>query len=132
MSRFSFSPQQASATSSQNSSSRSFAPFTAEMQDRQARNKDPFSSSDDSDESMCESGANRKKPVKESYQVLQKRREAAVILDSPELLMMYSQARCDSLAGTRHYFTKMLAGYLESEDDLQASEPKSASRNPTN
>ncbi|RKF72347.1 hypothetical protein GcM3_098030 [Golovinomyces cichoracearum] len=120
MSRFSFSSQQASATSPQNSSSRSFAPFTAEMQDRQARNKDPFSSSDDSDES-----------IKESYQVLQRRREAAVILDSPELLMMYSQARCDSLAGTRHYFTKMLAGYLESEDDLQASEPKSASRNPT-
>ncbi|TQS39013.1 hypothetical protein Golomagni_00468 [Golovinomyces magnicellulatus] len=129
MSRSSFSTQQALATSSQSSSSRSFAPFTTKMQDRQARDKDPFSSSDDSDESMGEAGANKKKPIKESYQVLQRRREAAVILDSPELLMMYSQARCDSLAGTRHYFTKMLAGYLESEDDLQASDTRFATRN---
>lgn len=32
---------------------------------------------------------------KERYEVIQKRREAAVVLDNPELLYMYSLVRCD-------------------------------------
>jgi hypothetical protein len=49
----------------------------------------------------------------ESYETVEKRRAAAVILDSPELLMMHAQSRGDSIPGTRQHFTKILCGYDE-------------------
>lgn len=68
----------------------------------------------------------------ESYENVQKRRMAAVILDSPELLMMHSQARSDvrllfplsirstncqqSIPATRLYFTKLLCGFHDEKD----------------
>ena len=76
---------------------------------------------------------------KESYERIQQRRQAAVILDNPELLMMHAQARQDvnplpyliasqiskltstqSIPGTRHYFTKMLCGYLDEKGPYAA------------
>ncbi|PBP23740.1 hypothetical protein BUE80_DR005380 [Diplocarpon rosae] len=87
--------------------------FTASMQDKQARNKDTFESEDSSSEEADYGN--------DTYENIQKRRMAAVILDSPELLMMHSQARSDSIPGTRHYFTKILCGY---EDDKKDTYPE--------
>ncbi|RDW75605.1 hypothetical protein BP5796_06426 [Coleophoma crateriformis] len=80
-------------TNSKPTSSRSTPKFTARQQDAQARNKDPWEeySSDDSDEASN----SRSRSRTDSYEMIQKRREAAIILDSPELLMMYAQARGD-------------------------------------
>ncbi|KAI9049848.1 hypothetical protein LZ554_005998 [Drepanopeziza brunnea f. sp. 'monogermtubi'] len=88
--------------------------FTASMQDRQARNKDPYSSDSSSDEEL----STRRFDTygNDSYENIEKRRQAAIILDSPELLMMHSQARGDSIPGTRHYFTKILCGYHDEKD----------------
>ncbi|KAN0112659.1 hypothetical protein V8E51_005610 [Hyaloscypha variabilis] len=103
-----------SKPSSSRSSSRIFTPA---MRDRQARNKDPYSSSEESSDSAWE-GQSRKVDIynKDSFVKIQKRREAAIILDSPELLMMHAQARNDSVPGTRHYFTKMLCGFEDDKD----------------
>ncbi|KAK0100872.1 hypothetical protein ONS95_007318 [Cadophora gregata] len=87
-------------------------PFTASMQDAQARNKDPYESSEDS----SDDGGRWDAYGNDSYENVQKRRMAAVILDSPELLMMHAQARSDSIAATRYYFTKMLCGFHDEND----------------
>ncbi|PMD59749.1 uncharacterized protein K444DRAFT_590145 [Hyaloscypha bicolor E] len=102
------------ASSSSRSSSRMFTPV---MQDRQARNKDPYASTDESSDSAWE-GQNRKFDVysRDSFARIQRRREAAIVLDNPELLMMHAQARSDSIPGTRHYFTKILCGYEDEKD----------------
>jgi hypothetical protein len=42
-----------------------------------------------------ESGLTRSSYGNEPYETVQKRREAAVVLDNPELLMMHAQARFD-------------------------------------
>lgn len=110
----------------------------------------------------------------DSYEQIQQRRQAAIVLDSPELLVMHAQARNDvsssspfpnhtsrtislclppsqspfisfptsyplvlssarkppgarrkvltrhqSIPGTRHYFTKMLCGYLDENDKYE-------------
>ncbi|CZT01945.1 uncharacterized protein RAG0_09321 [Rhynchosporium agropyri] len=92
-------------------------PFTASMQDAQARDKDPYESSDDdSDDGRWKGGGRLDAFGEEPYEVVQRRRMAAVILDSPELLMMHSQARCDSIPATRHYFTKLLCGFEDQND----------------
>jgi len=92
------------------------------MQDRQARNKDPFSSEEESSDSAWE-GQSRKFDVygNDTYEQVQKRREAAIVLDNPELLMMHAQARFDSIPGTRHYFTKILCGYEDEKDPYSLS-----------
>lgn len=97
------------------------------MQDRQARDKDPFYSSSSYSESSDENDEkSTSSPIrKESYQTLQTRREAAVILDNPELLFMYSNARNDSLAGTRHHFTKILCGYADKEEESNKKQKSS-------
>jgi len=97
------------------------------MQDRQARNKDPYSSSDESSDSAWE-GQSRKFDVygNDTYERVQKRREAAIVLDNPELLMMHAQARFDSIPGTRHYFTKILCGYHQDETDPYSVAMKNA------
>jgi len=85
------------------------------MQDAQARNKDPYA--DSSSDSPYEGPSKRfDRFDMETYEYVQKRREAAVVLDSPELLMMHAQARGDSIPGTRHYFTKLMCGYGDDED----------------
>ncbi|KAJ2967225.1 hypothetical protein NUW58_g10501 [Xylaria curta] len=75
--------------------------FTPEMQDRQARGKNPYSlASDDSDEATMDDGSGRESggnarprrhgapKRRERFAVHDRRRMAAQILDSPELLMM--------------------------------------------
>ncbi|KAI1003725.1 hypothetical protein K3495_g4479 [Podosphaera aphanis] len=110
-------PQASGASASSSRESSTYTPaFTAMMQDRQARDKDPYASSDEYEEYLFEYKG-RRKPKRESYEVLEWRRQAAVILDSPELLLMFSQSRNDSVTGTRHYFTRMLCGYLD-EDEI--------------
>ncbi|KAL5323993.1 hypothetical protein ACEPPN_008536 [Leptodophora sp. 'Broadleaf-Isolate-01'] len=91
-------------------------PFTASMQDAQARNKDPYESSEESSDDGGWVGGRWDAYGNESYENVQKRRMAAVILDSPELLMMHSQARSDSIPATRHYFTKLLCGFHDEKD----------------
>ncbi|KAH7407399.1 hypothetical protein BKA64DRAFT_666483 [Cadophora sp. MPI-SDFR-AT-0126] len=91
-------------------------PFTASMQDAQARNKDPYESSEESSDDGGWGGGRYDAYGNDSYENVQKRRMAAVILDSPELLMMHSQARNDSIAATRYYFTKLLCGYHDEKD----------------
>ncbi|KAL2073578.1 hypothetical protein VTL71DRAFT_10904 [Oculimacula yallundae] len=91
-------------------------PFTARMQDAQARNKDPYEDSGgDSDEGAWR-GGRFDGYGDDSFEAKEKRRMAAVILDSPELLMMHSQARCDSIPATRYYFTKLLCGFGDGND----------------
>ncbi|CAD6503130.1 BgTH12-02799 [Blumeria graminis f. sp. triticale] len=122
-------PQSAtqSPSSHPNLLSRSQSPFPAKLQDRQARNKDMYSSSEDDCGYIDDSGL-LKRPSKESYEAIQMRREAAIILDTPELLFMYAQARGDSLAGTRHHFTKMHCGYLDQENPTTTASEKSPLR----
>merc|ERR1712093_599391 len=91
-------------------------PFTASMQDAQARSKDPYESSEESSDDGGWGGGRWDAYGNDSYENVQKRRMAAVILDSPELLMMHSQARADSIAATRYYFTKLLCGYHDEKD----------------
>jgi len=90
--------------------------FTPLMRDAQARNKEPYLSSDS--DSEIELG-NKRFDVwgNDTYENMQRRREAAVVLDSPELLMMFANGRNDSVPGTRLYFLKMLAGYHDQEDE---------------
>lgn len=82
------------------------------MQDQQARNKNLYRG----ESSGSDKGPSRKSATmykQESYEAVEKRRAAAVILDSPELLMMHAQSRGDSIPGTRQHFTKILCGYDE-------------------
>lgn len=98
--------------------------FTASMQEKQARNKNPYSSSDESDPDAWGSSKGHRGSggYKDTWEQIQKRREAAVILDNPELLMMHAQARFDSITGTRHYFTKLLCGYLDDDEPYSQTE----------
>lgn len=99
------------------------------MQDAQARNKDPYAS--DSSESAYEgTGKKYDSYGNETYEQVQQRREAAIVLDSPELLMMHAQARNDSIPGTRHYFTKMLCGYLDENDTYKVINAPPAEKGP--
>ncbi|KAI1083735.1 hypothetical protein F5B20DRAFT_347992 [Whalleya microplaca] len=65
--------------------------FTPEMRDRQARGKDPYESSDSSDWTggplRYQAGGGKDEP----FSILERRRIAAQVLDSPELLMMAAQ-----------------------------------------
>lgn len=78
--------------------------MTTMMQDQQARNK-PLLNADEDE------GSDITKSRHLSYEVLERRRKAALILDSPELLMTYAVSMGDSLAGVRQIFTKILCGY---------------------
>ncbi|KAG0646219.1 hypothetical protein D0Z07_8264 [Hyphodiscus hymeniophilus] len=105
--------------------------FSPRRQDAQARNKDPYAS--DSSDSQAEASGKRFDAYgNDTYEQIQRRREAAIVLDSPELLMMHAQARNDSIPGTRYYFTKMLCGYLDENDTYEVIKepPKEASKEP--
>lgn len=90
--------------------------FTPKMQERQARGTNVMSSDDDSSDQNFDPNYNPYETA-ETWEQKQRRRLAAVILDSPELLMMHAQARSDSIPGTRHHFTKILCGYQEPENE---------------
>ncbi|KAI1136716.1 hypothetical protein F5Y05DRAFT_102116 [Hypoxylon sp. FL0543] len=90
-------------------------PFTAEMRDRQARGKDPYESSDGSSDWASE-GTRKYRAgggKDESFAVLERRRVAAQVLDSPELLMMAAQRDNESIPATRLRYTRMLCGFEE-------------------
>ncbi|KAI0832997.1 hypothetical protein F5Y06DRAFT_186968 [Hypoxylon sp. FL0890] len=89
--------------------------FTAEMRDRQARGKDPYESSDGSSEWASEgtkkyrAGGGKDEP----FAVLERRRVASQVLDSPELLMMAAQRDNESIPAIRLRYTRMLCGLEE-------------------
>ncbi|TVY57765.1 hypothetical protein LSUE1_G008954, partial [Lachnellula suecica] len=85
------------------------------QQDRQARNKDPYSASEESDSPWEGPGGRFDAYGNDSYANIQLRRDAAVKLDNPELVMMLAMARNDSIPATRHYLTKIMCGYITAE-----------------
>ncbi|KAH8811671.1 hypothetical protein F5884DRAFT_782942 [Xylogone sp. PMI_703] len=93
------------------SSSRQPKKYTPAMQDAQARNKEPLRDplGDSSDEEMADPRYDQF--GMERFEFIEKRRQAVIILDNPELLMMQSLVRGDSIQGTRHYYTKIACGY---------------------
>ncbi|KAI0517378.1 hypothetical protein F5B22DRAFT_122321 [Xylaria bambusicola] len=107
--------------------------FTPEMRDRQARGKDPYhSDSEDSDWAPGQgdrggdgsrTGSSRgnvgpartgtRKRDAEPFAAVDRRRMAAQILNSPELLMMAALRDDESVAATRLKYTRMLCGMDE-------------------
>ncbi|TGJ78519.1 hypothetical protein E0Z10_g10247 [Xylaria hypoxylon] len=109
--------------------------FTPEMRDRQARGKNPYDSdSDDSDwvtgqgtgtgigdgngstgSALGNAGPQRVGARKrdEPFIVYDRRRMAAQILDSPELLMMAAVRDNESIPATRLKYTRVLCGVEE-------------------
>ncbi|KAL7624045.1 hypothetical protein AAE478_005602 [Parahypoxylon ruwenzoriense] len=88
--------------------------FTAEMRDRQARGKDPYESSDGGCDRVGERNRYRAGGGKEeSFTSIERRRVAAQVLDSPELLMMAAQRDNESIPATRLRYTRMLCGFEE-------------------
>ncbi|KAI0385380.1 hypothetical protein F5Y04DRAFT_245685 [Hypomontagnella monticulosa] len=95
--------------------------YTAEMRDRQARGKDPYESSDASTD-WSDDGAKYRQPGSkdEPFSVLERRRVAAQVLDSPELLMMAAQRDNESIPATRLRYTRMLCGLKEPPSSMSA------------
>ncbi|RFU29357.1 hypothetical protein B7463_g6958, partial [Scytalidium lignicola] len=93
------------------SNSRQSKKYTPAMQDAQARNKEPLRESldDSSDDDLADPRYDQF--GMERFEFIEKRRQAVIILDNPELLMMQSLVRGDSIQGTRHYYTKIACGY---------------------
>ncbi|TVY85646.1 hypothetical protein LAWI1_G008124 [Lachnellula willkommii] len=85
------------------------------MRDRQARNKD-YPSSEDSDSSWEGPGGRFDAYGNDSYANTQLRRDAAIKLDNPELVMMLAMARNDSIPATRHHLMKIMCGFTTQED----------------
>jgi len=90
------------------------------MQDRQARNKD-YPTSEDSDSSWEGPNGRFDAYGNDSYANIQLRRDAAIKLDNPELVMMLAMARNDSIPATRHHLTKIMCGFT-TQEDLDAEE----------
>ncbi|KAI8634225.1 hypothetical protein F5Y19DRAFT_204774 [Xylariaceae sp. FL1651] len=65
-------------------------------------------------------------PRGEPFAVLERRRIAAQILDSPELLMMAAQRDDESIPATRLKYTRMLCGIEESSSLASSSSSSSA------
>ncbi|KAL2260422.1 hypothetical protein VTK26DRAFT_5577 [Humicola hyalothermophila] len=105
---------------------------TQEMRDRQARGKHPCYSDDDSDDGDQDGGESgttrfrlgRGRSEKEDFGQLERRQKAVAFLDSPELLMMYSQSTGQSVAAARLHFMKLLCGY--DDETLQSSSSRAA------
>ncbi|KAK3387056.1 hypothetical protein B0H63DRAFT_469019 [Podospora didyma] len=64
----------------------------------------------------------------EDFPAAERRQKAVAFLDSPELLMMYSQSTGDSIPGARLHFMKMLCGY---DDESIEESRKSTSYHPS-
>ncbi|GAP87860.1 hypothetical protein SAMD00023353_1601500 [Rosellinia necatrix] len=89
--------------------------FTPEMRDRQARGKNPYNSdSDDSDASPAQGDQGPRRidaPKKdEPFAAGDRRRLAAQVLNSHELLMMAALRDDQSIPATRLKYTRMLCG----------------------
>jgi len=109
------------------------------MRDRQARNKD-YPTSEDSDSSWDGPSGRFDAYGNDSYSNIQLRRDAAIKLDNPEIVMMLAMARNDSVPATRNYLMNIICGFttqedLEAEEALRdekgkaaGSRPRSASR----
>jgi len=93
------------------------------MQDRQARNKDPFTGKPFPATISDEEGGGEVPAADAAFESRQKRRWAATILNSAELLQLHALARNDSVPGTRQHFTKILCGY---EDSPRSGEKRAA------
>ncbi|KAI1344038.1 hypothetical protein F5Y15DRAFT_185548 [Xylariaceae sp. FL0016] len=107
----------AAAMASSSTSAREPPSFTDEMRDEQARGKDYSllpellsSSSSDGGSGGETGGKRRKEPKVETFAVLQARRVARQVLDSPELLMMAAQRDDDSIPATRLRYMRMFCG----------------------
>ncbi|KAK3683738.1 hypothetical protein B0T22DRAFT_259548 [Podospora appendiculata] len=110
--------------------------FTPRMRDRQARGKDPYQSTDGSDDNSDLSDGETDISLrgrigngrigKEDFAATERRQKAIAFLENPELLMMYAQSTGDSVAGARYHFTKMMCGY-DNADDAKHQTPTAAS-----
>ncbi|KAI1403680.1 hypothetical protein F4819DRAFT_484328 [Hypoxylon fuscum] len=120
------SPGHISGTTSSSTTTAGDDRSSAALRDRQARGKDPYESSDgsgdwtSSDSTGYRPGASKEEP----FAVLERRRIAAQVLDSPELLMMAAQRDNEtkkltrdknkkSIPATRLRYTRMLCGFEE-------------------
>ncbi|KAI1825776.1 hypothetical protein F4861DRAFT_165763 [Xylaria intraflava] len=125
--------------------------FTPEMRDRQARGRDPYDSNSDDGDWVTEhagigSGAATSNsagysttlggtlpprvcaPKKdEPFAAYDRRRMAAQILDSPELLMMAAVRDDKSIPATRLKYTRLLCGLEEPSAPLPATETTASS-----
>ncbi|KAI1447365.1 hypothetical protein F5Y02DRAFT_378970 [Annulohypoxylon stygium] len=96
--------------------------FTSEMRDRQARGKDPYESSEGSGGDYPSEGGKKYRKGgsrKEAFSTVERRRMAAQILDSPELLMMAAQRDNESIPATRLRYMRMLCGFESSSKKPQ-------------
>ncbi|KAI1364295.1 hypothetical protein F5Y08DRAFT_216238 [Xylaria arbuscula] len=117
------SPKPDSSKHATTSSSKA-ATFTPEMRDRQARGKDPYhSDSEDSDWAPGQtsgqgngSGPARSGKYKrdEPFNAAERRRMAAQLLGSPELLMMAAIRDKESVPATRLKYKHILCGMEDS------------------
>jgi len=102
------------------------------MQDRQARGQDPDGDHDSDSEGLGLKGYDWF--GNESYESVLRRRNAANILDRPELLMMRAQGLGQTLPQARHALQKILCGFSTSTtsdpNDPNASDPSSDSLKP--
>ncbi|KAF5023949.1 hypothetical protein F66182_3987 [Fusarium sp. NRRL 66182] len=95
--------------------------WTPEMRDRQARGKNPYSNSDDSDVSDPEPMRLGRRRITESHMERERKGEAMYVLDNPEALMAHAQASGDSIAGQRLRFMRQLCGFDDKHDDIPPS-----------
>ncbi|KAI2642273.1 hypothetical protein GGS21DRAFT_501756 [Xylaria nigripes] len=128
-------------------------PFTDEMRNRQARGRDPYDSdSEDGDWGTAQPSGTGARPgtsgagynnvlgaamplrisapkKDEPFATYERRRMAAQILDSPELLMMAALRDDESFPATRLKYTRMLCG-LEEPNAPHPSTSTSARQSP--
>ncbi|KAI0466351.1 hypothetical protein F4859DRAFT_305891 [Xylaria cf. heliscus] len=107
--------------------------FTSEMRDRQARGKNPYNDdSDDSDWGLDQGGSSRDggsssagnigpprvgaPKSKERFAINDRRRMAAQVLNSTELLMMAAVRDDQSIPATRLKYMRILCGFEGSAD----------------
>ncbi|RYO76017.1 hypothetical protein DL762_009864 [Monosporascus cannonballus] len=109
--------------------------FTAEMRDRQARGKDPYETSDgggggsDSGSSVggggLGGGRRHRSSGREPHRVLEKRRTAAQVLGTPEMLIAASFRNGESIPATRLRYTRMLCNIEAPLPALHHQQPQS-------
>ncbi|KAI1839509.1 hypothetical protein JX265_013672 [Neoarthrinium moseri] len=100
--------------------------FTAEMRDRQARGKDPYHDSEDSEDANYWGGGRHRQDG--SFAVVDQRRKAVQVLDTPELLMTYAQRDNESVPATRLRYTRVLCGVAADGSAHGASSSKKTSK----
>jgi hypothetical protein len=99
-------------------------PPTKAQQELQARDKEPCTALP---RDSPWQKTNNDKYAWDSYENVKLRTDAAIRLDNPELVMMLAMSRDDSVAGTRHYLTKIMCGFIM-QDDLDEEEERERER----